>query len=375
METAISETKLRAWWFHRQGLDGSLSGQSATQVLGRTGWARSIGGAAPYLTLFARAGLRRTEVDSALKLEIHELPSARGCAYVVPAPDFPLALAAGRPFSEDELKVARRLGVTDKEIDTLCAAVLKTLAADPLDPDALRKKIGDAARNLGPEGVKKGLTTTLPVALGLLQAAGAIRRVPVNGRLDRQRYKYSAWKCIPSGDFTDLARRYFSWIGPAAVGEFQVFAGLGVKAAKAAVEPLQLVEVSAGLFLLPNDREEFLKFQVPKRPQYCLVSSLDGIGLLRDDWKSAFAPEGAGKDLLSHAIFDRGQLVGRWAFDTETGTIAWASFLPRDKALEKAVREMEAFVREDLGDARSFSLDSPKSRAPRIEKLRATSIG
>jgi len=28
-------------------------------------------------------------------------------------------------------------------------------------------------------------------------------------------------------------------------------------------------------------------------------------------------------------------------------------------------------VREDLGDARSFSLDSPKSRAPKIEALRA----
>ena len=38
--------------------------------------------------------------------------------------------------------------------------------------------------------------------------------------------------------------------------------------------------------------------------------------------------------------------------------------------MEKAVREMEAYVRDDLGDARSFSLDSPKSRVPRIESLR-----
>jgi hypothetical protein len=376
METASSETKLRAWWSHRQGLDGSLAGQSATQVLARTGWARSIGGAAPYLTLFARAGLRRAEVDSALeKLEIHELPSARGCTYVVPAPDFPLALAVGRPFSEDELRVARRLGVTDKEIDKLCSAVLKALGGGPLDPDALRKKIGDAARNLGPEGVKKGLTTTLPVALGLLQAAGEIRRVPVNGRLDQQRYKYAVWKCAPGGDFTDLARHYFSWIGPAAIAEFQVFAGLGVKAAKAAVEPLQLVEVSAGLFLLPNDREEFLKFQAPKRTQYSLVSSLDGIASLRGDWKGLLAAEDSEKDLPGHAILDRGGLIGRWAFDTETGTIAWASFVPRDKGIEKAVREMEAFVREDLGDARSFALDTPTSRAPRIEKLRAMAVG
>jgi hypothetical protein len=32
---------------------------------------------------------------------------------------------------------------------------------------------------------------------------------------------------------------------------------------------------------------------------------------------------------------------------------------------------MEEFVRGELGDARSFSLDSPKSRVPRIQELRA----
>jgi hypothetical protein len=31
---------------------------------------------------------------------------------------------------------------------------------------------------------------------------------------------------------------------------------------------------------------------------------------------------------------------------------------------------MENYIREQLGDARSFSLDSPKSRTPRIEALR-----
>ncbi len=76
-------------------------------------------------------------------------------------------------------------------------------------------------------------------------------------------------------------------------------------------------------------------------------------------------------DLPGHAILDRGQLIGRWEFDTATGTIAWALFGgSADKALEKAIHNMEAFVRDDLGDARSFSLDSPKSRLPRIEALR-----
>jgi hypothetical protein len=380
MGSAVSETKLRAWWWHRQGLDGSLAGETAAEVLARTGWARSIGGAAPYLTLFARAGLRRSEVDAALSdLKIYELPAARGCTYVVPAEDFPLALAAGQPFADDELKVARKLGVSNAEIDKLRAAVLKALAAGPLDPDALRTAAGSAVRNLGPEGAKKGLTTTLPVALGLLQAAGQIRRVPMNGRIDQQRYRYIAWNCPVEGSFTDLARRYFCWIGPATAGEFQTFSGLEVKAAKAATEPLKLAEASEGRLLLPEDLEAFRRFEAPKRPQYALVSSLDGIGLSGGGLKSLIAAENPGGELVEfggHAILDRGQLIGRWDFDTATGTIAWALFRGKpDKAIEGAVREMETFVRDDLGDARSFSLDSPKSRAPRIEILRKAAHG
>ena len=52
----MDEERLRAWRWHRQGLDGSLEGATAAEVLERTGWARSVGGVGPYLTLFARAG-------------------------------------------------------------------------------------------------------------------------------------------------------------------------------------------------------------------------------------------------------------------------------------------------------------------------------
>ena len=76
----MDHDKLRAWWSHRQGLDGSLSGASAAEVLERSGWARSVGGVGPYLTLFARAQIGREAAEAAVKnLEIHELPAARGC--------------------------------------------------------------------------------------------------------------------------------------------------------------------------------------------------------------------------------------------------------------------------------------------------------
>ena len=194
----MDETKVRAWWWQRQGLDGSLTGKTAAEVLDRAGWARSVGGANPYLTLFARAGLGRAAVDAAVAaLDIHELPSARGCTYVVPAKDFALALTAGQAFGGGEMNVARKLGVTDTHVDRLCERVLAALANGPLDPEALKAAAGSAVKHLGEEGKKKGLTSTLPVALGRLQQSGHVRRVPTDGRLDQQRYRYTLWKTNP----------------------------------------------------------------------------------------------------------------------------------------------------------------------------------
>jgi len=393
----MDDTKLRAWWAYRQGLDGSLAGKSPAEVLERTGWARSVGGAGPYLTLFSRAAISRETTDLAVaRSEIHELPSARGCTYVVPASDFALALKVGQGFgSEADMQVARKLGVTDEEVDKLCEVVLASVDGGPLEPDELREAAGGAVRSLGEEGKKKGLSTTLPLALGRLQSAGEIRRVPMNGRLDQQRYRYTRWRPNPLDQFslsteqafTELARRFFHWICPATVAEFQWFSGLGSRAAKAAVEPLELQTLKGGdeRLMFPADREEFRRFEPPQRPHYVLVSCLDGIlqlrrnirGLLeREDLtRSVFTERGLREigdltDLSHHAILDRGRLVGLWDYDTTTGLIAWKSFVGKDSALGQAVRQTGEFIRGQLGDARAFSLDSPKSRVPRIEALK-----
>jgi hypothetical protein len=392
-----SDPKLRAWWAHRQGLDGSLEGRSPAKVLEQCGWARSVGGAAPYITLFSRGRTSREAADkAAAKLEIHELPTARGCTYVLPARDFALGLTVGRDFKGD-MKQAMKLGVTEKEIAKLCDAVVKALADGPLDPEGIRAATGKASRSLGEEGKKKGLSTTLPLALGQLQAEGRIRRVPTNGRLDQQRYRYVAWTPSPldgysaSSDqaFTELGRRFFQWAGPATIAELQDFAGLGVKATKQAVESLGLVPMEPGSdrLLLAEDARAFADFEVPAEPQYSLVSSLDALALNRGALQTLIDAKdrdrqvvedttvkalGAVEFLPSHAIIDRGRVVGLWEFDVDSGSIAWASFgRKKDKALEAAVEETQAFVRDQLGDARAFSLDSPKSRTKRIEALRA----
>src|ERR1051326_1218956 len=140
----MDAASLRAWWSHRQGLDGSLQGKGPAEVLDRAGWARSVGGVGPYLTLCSRAGLGREQVDRAVEqLDIHELPTARGCTYVLPASDYALGLKAGATFGGAEMKIAAKLGVTEKEIAKLREAVLKALAKGPLDPEGIRASVGN----------------------------------------------------------------------------------------------------------------------------------------------------------------------------------------------------------------------------------------
>lgn len=391
--------KQSAWWFARQGLDGSLQGASPADALARTGWARSVGGAAPYLTLFARSGTTREAADSSVaNLEICELPSARGCTYVIPAADYALALKVGQPAADVPIATARKyLDVTDKELDTLYQAVLDAVPADgALTPDQVKEACGGAVRSLGEAGKKRGQSTTLPLALGYLQAHGKLRRVPVNGRLDQQRYAYTRWSPNPLRGFsltyeealTELARRYFEWIGPATPADFQWFSGLGVGAAKAAMAPLGLVPLAEGepFLVLPPDRERCAAFESPGEPRYALVSSLDGLMLLRRDLRALIAPAdlenpvyaekggtqtaGSLTDSPFHAILDRGRLIGFWDYDYDAAQIVWMTFGEPPAGLDDHIARTEAFAREQLGDVRSFSLDSPACRAPRIAWLR-----
>jgi hypothetical protein len=382
------QIKTLAWWSFRQGLDGRYRGQSITEVLAETGWARSVGGAGPYLGLFARCGASREAVDAAVAtLDIHELPAARGCTYVVPASDYAVALKAGAGFSyEADMRVARKLGVTDKEIDQLCSGVTAALKSGEMEPDALKSVLGKSVRNLGEEGKKKGVTTTLPLALGRLQEEGAIRRIPIGGRLDQQRYRYARWEPNPLSTYkmtdeqtqTELARRYFSWIGPTTMAEYQAFSGSSGRVNKAAVEPLGLEDVGDGRLLLPKFRDAWESFRPSKETQIAMVSSLDGVLLLRRDIVGMTEgedlqkiPGATGvKDLPSHAILDRGRLIGLWEYDADSASIAWTTFEKATAAIRECVARTEAYVREQLGDMRSFSLDSPKSRIPRIAALR-----
>jgi Winged helix DNA-binding domain len=264
-------------------------------------------------------------------------------------------------------------------------------AASPLDPKQLKDELGDSVRSLGEEGKKKGASTTLPTALGLLQADGRIRRVAANGRLDQQRYAYTLWGLPPSGldadaARTELIRRYLGWTGGATLKQSQWFTGFTVAQSKAALAAVGALEVptAAGevLWMLPDDVERLAGFAVPAEEQIQLLAGTDSLVLQRRNSGEMFAEEDRGRkvlgsnlaiqaDLSDHPIFDRGRIIGLWQYDPGRERIASWLFGAPTPAVARRIAEVEAWIRQDLGDFRSFSLDSPASRQERIEALEA----
>jgi hypothetical protein len=390
--------RLRAWWSKKQGLDGSMRHLSAAEVLAKTGWQRSVGGASPYLGLFARNGNRPTKVNQELASQtIQELPSARGCTYVLPACDYALGLTAGGGnASKAAIATATKfLGVTNDEIQRLEIAILKALQDGPLDPNTIRERVGDANRNLGEEGKKRGQTHTLSLGLGALQAAGKIRRIPVDGRLDQQRYSYALWNSSPLESYStsqdeayvELARKFFEWIGPASLAHFVWFSGLTQTAAKKVLAEVDLVAIEPGsdLMILRAELDLLQELQIPSQPQYSLIGSIDPVLLQRRDLAHLIDPADTAKhtvgekglyelggimELNNHAILDRGRIIGLWEFDPEERQIVAFTFVERDPELNALIESTEEMIASELGDFRSFSLDSPKSRKPKIEQLR-----
>ncbi|MDQ6657985.1 MAG: winged helix DNA-binding domain-containing protein [Actinomycetota bacterium] len=391
----MDAAKLRGWAWHCQGLDGTLVGCEPAMVLTQAGWARSVGGANPYMTLWSRAGTGRAGTDAAVAaLEIHELPSVRGCTYLLPAADFSLGLQLARPAAQANLAVVERLGVRQAEIEQLGHAVVEALseASEPLDPRQLTSALGDRVRNLGEEGRKRGASTTLPTALTQLQAFGQIRRVPLDGRLDRQRYAYCVWEPAVTG-ITDgaarveLLRRYFDWTGGATAAQSRWFSSFSLAQTTAAIAELDLTDVGDGLLVPAEKLPDFQSFELPAEPQYRLLAGTDGLVLLRRNSSELFDAGDAGRlvpgdktgigvqpDLPDHPILDRGRIVGLWQFDPETADIAAWVFAGRpDDALRSEIDRTARWIVDDLGDFRSYSLDSVKARRPRIDALRASS--
>jgi hypothetical protein len=389
--------KIRAYLAHRQGLL-EFSNKSNREVLKNIGWVRSVGGHNAYLTLFSRNQSSKGDTEKDAKNhEIYEFASARGCTYFLPKDDYQVGIKAGQGFNDaTAMRTAKtKLGFSDEDLDQLKLGILSALKAAPLDTNGIKKELGDLIINFGEAGKKIGQTTSLSLGLLSLQAEAKIRRVPKDWALEAQSYHYELFDDAPIVDdsyskdqaYADLAERYWNWIGLANMSHFQWFSGLGVGAAKKAVEGLTLMPVEGSdLLILADNADEFRNFEVPKEPVYRLVMALDSLFLLRREVESLFDQDDidrhhskskagtglfASNDLKNHAIVDRGRIVGLWEYEVPTKSLVTKCFVPMNEALKKEISRTEEFIRAHLGDCRSFSLDSPKSRQETIDLLKS----
>ncbi len=350
-------------WLARQFPNGTLS---IGEVVSRTGWMHSAGGTGPYLSLKARkASLTRQQVDDAVyrRFEVVELPAVRDSMMLVPREDIGLALAAGRrSFAERIRKFP--------SVNALADRIVKTLGDGVRSADSLRDELPPRLiTNLGEAGKKLGFSSTLPIALRLLQVQGRVLRLAEDFRLDAKRYFYRRWpESLPISEAPKnldgaLAERFLAWAAPSSPEDFAFWCGITKTSAK---------KLLTGAPKPPASHATKFVMLLPFRDNYFalhrdLTAFAKGITLL--DMSNKPAPIAKLASLHHNAIVAGGELRGIWEYDPAEEKIIWKTF-HKTAGVEAAVKETEAFIREELGDHKYYALDHGRTREVRLAFIR-----
>jgi hypothetical protein len=397
--TRLTLAQARTAWAHAQHLDEH---GDVAAIPG--GWTRALGGIDPYLALAARVpGLRRRDVDSALEDgRVAVVPGVRGCIWLVPRGDLGLCLrvsaAQARPRLVRELASA---GVDEAELGRIGERILGALQGGPASTDALRSVMPEGlVRSLGPAGKKKGHTTNLPAALRLLEWDGRIRRLLAGQVVDTATYE---WTCTTPDEVglpeapataaaqaTALAERFFAWAGVATVDEFDGWARIGKTAARKA---------AAGLALVPVEVEGLgaalahpAALDAPAHQGVALLPAQDNLLSLRASPGLLADPRHHDRPLLGiggrsvtvatagwmnqRAVVHRGEWIGLWEWDRDTGEIVVAGFDPPSEEIVSLCRRsctgLRPLIADDLGGvARANSIDGETTQRARAAAVRA----
>jgi hypothetical protein len=380
-------------------------------VIDATGWPRTLGGVEIYLAVRARIpSLRRKDLDAAKEASrVQVIPAVRGCIYVVPRKDVPLMLRVAedqaRPRTERDLQ---RAGVEQAEVDALARQVHALLKKGPLSTDGIRRALpGGAVRSLGERGKKAGLSSPLPPALRQLEFEGKLERTLEGGRLDTERY---LWRVPEKNPFTAarvptsaaerhaaVARIYFRQAGPATLKDFASWAALSQTEAReamagAALVPVRVEGYADEAFIQEEDLKA-LQGAGPAPDTLTLLPFEDNYTVWHGPAPLA-APElhglqvkvwgnikgstmGDARHMWMRSILVGDQIGGMWEFDPSTGEVVTFTFegLPaaRRKALDALADSTAAFIKDELGHARSYSLDTMEAvqeRADQVKRMR-----
>lgn len=394
----LTPAQLRAGWTLGHGLDAPAGGD-VLATLARAGWPRTLGGVDVYLALLARnPQLDPAALDRAVCADrsAEVVPAARGCIYVVPA-DWvgPCLRFAAQGWRKRTLRDCEKAGVAEAEFDAVIAGVRSALTEVAVATDKLRERLpAGLVRGLGEAGKKVGMASVLPAAVRALEFEGVAARSQADGNLRSERYVWrqrspalptDAVRAEAAALHRALAQHYFAVAAPARVRDFADWSGMALKDAQAAVAGLDLVGAAvAGSkepYLLAPALAERLRDPVTVQAPR-LLSMVDPLLDYRGDAIPALfdptvhgvelpapggksAPIGKLTSLWQRTLFDDGALAGIWEFDPDARTVVVAPFRPlqRDRRLllDREIERTTVLLRDRLGDARAYALDSDKS--------------
>jgi hypothetical protein len=409
----VSLAMARAHWHRRQGLSLAQAGKPA-EVVAKTGWLRTLGGADVYIAARARMPkLTRRTLDAAVEaMELAVMPAVRGCIYLVPRMHAATALRfAESMWRERAERDIEKAGSRWREVERVADGVRSVIGTRGLTTDALRKALPDGfVKSFGDRGKKVGLSSPLPVALRELEFRGEVERTLDEGRLDTERYLWRGAKRDPfrgaklPSDPHDLAAMlgeiFFSQMAPATAKDFAEWSGLSQREAKDALTRVPLVEVDVEGYaedslvltsdlaelegkLRQNEAVRFLSFEdnyltIHGGPAKLTDPSKHGLKV--EVWgRTRGATLGDVKHLATRTLLVGDSLAGFWEYDPDASQVIWATFEPvtgkvRDEIVE-AADELGRFLREEIGHARSFSLDTEDAMRERAEIVRSLQGG
>ncbi|MFK7931753.1 MAG: crosslink repair DNA glycosylase YcaQ family protein, partial [Myxococcota bacterium] len=380
-------------WAHHQDLLAPEP-TALAQVLSRTGWVRTLGGVEAYLAMRARCpNLTAADVHEAVQTgDLCVTPSVRGCIYLVPKADLPLALAISDALSSKRRQAdLRKVHVSADELAHVCDAITEALASGPLTTAGLRKALPDGVvRSLGDAGKKIGLSSTLPPALRELEATGRIRRRPQNHQLDHERYEWVAHTGTedhaPLPQVAQaLAQRFFQWSGASTLDAFVAWSGLGKRVAKTAVDTLDLQPVQiegvgerlTACTRVPDATGRAIGIpgmdnlhHLPQSAAPFVSAAYHGLTV------GAFGARRVGqlgtvKHLFERMIVVDGRFVGAWGYDPDHHTVeahVWEPDFAEPAQAEAA--SLTAFLKP-LGGGKVFSIDKDENLRTRLARVRS----
>jgi hypothetical protein len=391
------------------------AGVPPMQLVERTGWLRTLGGADAYLALHARQRmLPRALIDDVVSRgDLRVVPSVRGCIYLVPKCDADLCLCIAE--SQSRARAERehaKAGIKQGEIEDVGEAAWEALAkSGPMTTDALRRALPEGTvRSLGDAGKKVGISSPLPPALRHLEFARRIERRPEQGRLDNERYVWIANKKAAASAMPDdpaklhalLIDRFVHHAGAATLAMFSAWSGVTQRDAKAALshaKPQRAIDDSGDELLARADLEHLLRMGPALASAVAFLPFEDNLvhlfggpsHLVDDEYLDLETPRwgtSKGKPMPPIALRDNphlalrpllvdGRIGGFWEYDPDAEVALPRCFHAPSRAsqilLEEQSEMVSALLRSEIGHGRSFSLDTDDELRHRMQLLHTIS--